>query len=69
MRIDPYSNTWQVVEAHLKNRMAELLTRLQADQLEESSIKIRAALRECRILLELAGDRTPLVESEIEIPG
>ena len=69
MRIDPYSNTWQVIEAHLKQRMADLRSRLEGDQAEESSIKIRAALRECRILLELAGDRTPLVESEVEIPG
>jgi hypothetical protein len=69
MRIDPYSNTWQVVEAHLKQRMADLRIRLEGDQPEESSIKLRAALRECKSMLELAGDRTPLVESDIEIPG
>ena len=69
MRIDPHSPTWLVIEAHLNQRVADIRARLEGDQAEDSSIRLRASLRECKSLLELAGDRTPLVESDIEIPG
>ncbi len=69
MRIDPYSNTWLVIEAHLNQRMTDIRARLEGDLGKKETAKLRAALRECKTLLELAGDRTPLVESDIEIPG
>lgn len=69
MRIDPYSPTWRAVETHLATRMRELRTRLEGDLPQEETMKVRASLRECKLLLELAGDKTPLVESDIEIPG
>ena len=69
MKIDPYSPTWRATEAHLSRRMQELRNRLEGDLSQEETIKVRAALRECKLLLELAGDKTPLVESDIEIPG
>ena len=69
MRIDPYSTTWLVIEAHLNQRIADIRTRLEGDLGKKETAKLRASLRECKSLLELAGDRTPLVESDIEIPG
>lgn len=69
MNIDPYSATWMVIEAHLTNRMSELRTRLEGDLPMEQTTSIRASLRECKLVLQLAGDKRPLVESDIEIPG
>jgi hypothetical protein len=69
MRIDPYSNTWLVIEAHLTQRIADLRSRLEGNLSWDETQKVRASLQECKTLLELAGDRTPLVESDIEIPG
>jgi hypothetical protein len=69
MNIDPYSPTWLVIEAHLNQRVTDLRTRLEGNLGWDETQKIRASLQECKSLLELAGDRTPLVESDIEIPG
>jgi len=69
MRIDPYSPTWRAIETHLATRMRELRNRLEGDINYDETMKVRASLRECKLLLELAGDKTPLVESDIEIPG
>lgn len=69
MILDPYSATWQIIEAHLEQRMSELRIRLEGDLPRRETTKVRAALRECKLVLELAGDKRPLVESDIEIPG
>jgi len=69
MKLDPYSATWQAIEAHLNQRLAELRARLEGDLGKKETAKVRASLRECKNLLELAGDKTPLVESDMDIPG
>lgn len=69
MNIDPYSPTWLVIEAHLKQRMTDLRVRLEGNVGWDDTQKIRAGLQECKNLLELAGDRAPLVESDMDIPG
>ena len=69
MKLDPYSPTWQAIEAHLAERMADLRARLEGDLSRKETLKVRAGLRECKLLLELAGDKTPLVESDMDIPG
>ena len=69
MKIDQYSPTWRLVAGYLNTRMRELRNRLEGDINYDETMKVRASLRECKLLLELAGDKTPLVESNIEIPG
>lgn len=69
MKLDPYSPTWQIIEAHLKERMTDLRARLEGDISRKETTKVRAGLRECKLLLELAGDNTPLIESDMDIPG
>lgn len=69
MSIDPYSKTWRAIALHLNTRMRDLRGRLEGDLPEAETIKVRASLRECKLLLELASDTTPVVESDIEIPG
>ena len=69
MKIDQYSPTWRLVAGYLNTRMRDLRTRLEGDLPQDETTKVRASLRECKLLLELAGDKPPLVESDIEIPG
>ena len=70
MKIDPTSATWLNIKKHLESRVVEIRTRLETDVNWETTMILRAGLREIKTLLSLAEpEEAPLVDQDFELPS
>lgn len=67
--IDPYSQTWQDVQAYSEARLVELRAKLEGDINPEDTAGVRGRIREVKQILALAHVPEPLTEAEMDIPG
>lgn len=70
MKIDTRTATWQVIKAHIVDRIISIQALLESNVGWDETVKLRAQLKELRGILALADTpEAPLVETDFELPN
>jgi len=66
--IEIYSQTWQDIQSHVSERMAELRARLEGPLKRKETTEVRAQLRELKLILALGTKSTSVEPEDVELP-
>ena len=70
MKIDTRTATWQVIKAHIVDRIVSIQALLESNVGWDETMRLRAQLKELRGILALAeAPEQPLIEPEEYLPS